>query len=122
MLGRDPLQHLVQQAVLALQPVGLVDHDVAPLYLAEVDPVLHHHLVVGQQHVEDDLPAAAEALVVPDDLPGGGVAVVRDGVELRRPLVELLLPGGHRGQRHTHQHRALEREVVPQVLYTRDIH
>ncbi len=78
--------------------------------------ILHNHLVVRQQHVEDDLPVLAEALVLPDDGPTGGVPVIRDGVELGAPLLELLLPGRHGGQGDAHQHRTLEGEVVPQIL------
>ena len=44
--------------------MGFVYDDVAPLDLLEVGPILHHHLVVRQQHVEDDLTVLREALVV----------------------------------------------------------
>ena len=52
----------------------------------------------------------------PDDLSGDCIADVDDGVELGGPLLELFLPGGHGGQGHAHQHWALERVVVPQIL------
>ena len=44
-------------------PVSLIDDNVAPLDLLKVSAVLHHHLVVGQQHVEDNLAVLREALV-----------------------------------------------------------
>ena len=46
-------------------PVSLVDDNIAPLNLLEVNAVLDHHLVIGQQHVEDDLTVLREALVGP---------------------------------------------------------
>ena len=57
--------------------------------------ILDHHLVVGEEHVENDLAALAETLKVADDFAGSRVAVVGDGVKLGRPLLELLLPGCH---------------------------
>jgi hypothetical protein len=108
MVGLDPHQHLVQQALLGLEPMCLVHHNVGPLHLLKERPVLDHHLVVGQEGVESDRTAAIIALVLAYDLARCRVAVVHDEVHFRGPLFELLLPGGHGGERDADEHGALE--------------
>jgi hypothetical protein len=108
MVGLDPNQHLVQQALLGLEPMCLVHHNIGPLHLLKERPVLDHHLVVGQQGVESDRTAAIIAFVLPDDLARCRVAVIHHEVHFRGPLFELLLPGGHGGERHADEHGALE--------------
>ena len=99
--------YLEERRLVVLEPVGLVHHDVGPGDPLEEGAVLVHHLVVGQQHVEGQLALVVLALELPDDLPAGVVPDVRDHVDVRSPGGELLLPRGHGGERHTHQHRAL---------------
>ena len=96
--------------------MSLVNNNVGPHDVLEESSVLTDHLVVGQECVEGELPAGVLQLELPDDLPGLGAAVVADGVDVRRPGGELLLPGSHGGQRHHHQHRTLERVHVEEVL------
>ena len=97
-------------------PVGLVNNNVGPDDVLEESSVLTNHLVVRQESIEGQLPAGVLQLELPDDLPGVGAAVVADGVDVRRPGGELLLPGRHGGQRHHHQHRALEGVDVEEIL------
>ena len=107
---------MTQQSIYHLLPVSLVHHNVGPDDVLEEGSVLADHLVVGQEGIEGQLPAGVLQLELPDDLPGLGAAVVADGVDVRGPDGELLLPGSHGGQRHHHQHRAFERVDVEEIL------
>ena len=100
--------------------MGLVHHHVGPLHLLKEGPVLDHQLVVGQQDVEGDGPAAVVALVLAYCLTCHRVPIVDDHVDLGRPLFELLLPGGHGGEGHADEHGALKGVVVPEVLEEAD--
>ena len=119
-VGLDADKHFVEQTLLRLEAVGLVHHHVGPLHLLEEAAVLDDELVVGEQSIEGDGAAAVVAFVLADNLARRRVPVVHHHVHLRGPLLKLLLPGGHGGERHAHEHGALEGVVVPQVFEETD--
>lgn len=96
--------------------MGLVNHQVGPLHSLEEVALLADDLVACEEDIEGQLPARVLQLKLADDLPGAGAPGVGDGVEVRGPDGELGLPGGQGGQRHHHQHRALERVGVDEIL------
>ena len=113
-------QNFVQERFLVLETVSFVHHNVGPDNVTEEGLVLPDHLVAGDEDVEAEVALVVLALVLADDLPGLGVPEVGDGVHVRRPLRELLLPGRDGGQRHADQHGTLERVVVEQVFEEAD--
>ena len=97
-------------------PVSLVNDNIGPLDFLEEFSLLSDDLIIGEEDVESELPTRVLQLVLPDDLPGLRGAGVADGVEVRRPGGELLLPGSHGRERHHHQHWTLERVHVEEIL------
>lgn len=51
-VGFELAHHFGEDGVLVLDPVGLVDDDVAVVERPKVPLLLHHHLVAGDAHVE----------------------------------------------------------------------
>ena len=100
--------------------MSLVNNNVGPDDVLEESSVLTNYLVVRQDSIEGQLLANVLQLELLDDLPGLGVAVVADGVDVRGPDGELLLPGRHGGQGHHHQHRAFEPVDVEEILEEAD--
>lgn len=81
-----------------------VDFKSLPLYAAEFALVLEDELVCGEQDVELELLGASK-LVLSDDLSTLAGAHIADDVHVRRPVLELHLPGGNRRERDNDQER-----------------
>jgi len=86
MMGLHPRQDLVQQRVVALQPVRLVHHDVRPDHVLEEVLVPRHHFVAGQKTVETQFTLLVLALEFPDNLPRLGIPEIGDHVHIWGPL------------------------------------
>lgn len=141
MLDVEGAQVAHERRVLVLHAVRLVDHEVAPLDLAQAVQVLMEDLKRGDHHLKLDetgdrgharwRPAVGVALlhgcvdvqiaplVVDDNCPRVGAAMVEQGVEVR-PRLKLALPVLQGGQGRHDEERPANLLHRPNVVEHRD--
>ena len=118
LVHRNRLQLADETAIHVLQPMALVDDHELPPELPQLRNVADDNLVRRDHHGEDAF------LLLAEILPAQRLAlflgtVIDDGLDARRPMLELALPVVQRRQRPNHQERP-GNILLPQMREHRD--
>ena len=110
-------QHGRETALLVLHAMALVDDNVIPRNLAEHTLVVDDRLVLADDDVEA---TRIRELGLVERLACALVALVRDGLDRRRPLGKLVGPVRERAERHDDQERAVVELLLLEVRHESD--